>query len=117
MTLRQRVVNKVMGKEREKQVQRPDPSVFLNQVKRLGFHPKDRKVIVGLLSQEEEEHHLIYILQRSLELIGEEASVGGSGTRGPFCNPRIMGGDFTAAFMSFMPSSIFTLLCDSVEKH
>ena len=67
-------MNKLMGKEREKQVQRPDPSVFLNQVKCLGFHPKFRKVIVGLLSQEEEEYYLIYILQRSLELIGEEAS-------------------------------------------
>lgn len=105
-------MNKVTGKEREKQVQRPDPSVFLNQVKCLGFHPKYRKVIVRLFSQEEEEHYLIHILQRSLEL-----TAGGSGTRGPFCNPRITGGDFTAAFMSSMPSSIFILLCDSVEKH
>ena len=110
-------MNKLMGKEREKQVQRPDPSVFLNQVKRRGFHPKYRTLIVGLLSQEEEEYYLIYILQRSLELIGEEASAGGSGTRDPFCKPRIMGGDFTDAFMSFMPSSIFTLLCNSVERH
>ena len=114
LILTQRVVNKLTGKEREKQVQRPDPSVFLNQVKRLGFHPKYRNIIVGLLSQEEEEHYLIHILHRSLELTGW---CGWQWNQGSLLWPQDNGGWLHAAFTSFMPSSIFVLLCDSVEKH
>ena len=37
--------------------------------------------------------------------------------RVPSCNPTIMGGVFMAASVRYVPSSVFILLCDSVENH
>lgn len=33
------------------------------------------------------------------------------------CNPTITGGVFAAASVGYVPSSVFSLLCDSVENH
>ena len=109
----------LVGKEREREAGARARSHrdFSTKVGVLYFLRSMGMPLRGYQAKKRRKYYQIYVTKMAGATDWKGGHQQDRGGWSPLCNPRIMGGDFTAALVRFMTSSIFVLLCDNIEKH